>query len=126
MNFGIDIKDGEIITHRSWDKVINQNDADVIKEIIKHLDYDETGFRIVANSSNYTTLYYNLYEIFRLKSGSRSQWLSLNMDGLDIDESNPIFDLQKNKHQLFWKSDLRNLDELIPLINKSIEFHIKK
>lgn len=126
MNFGIDIKDGEIITHRSWDKVINQNDADVIKEIIKHLDYDETGFRIVANSSNYTTLYYNLYEIFRLKSGSRSQWLSLNMDGLDIDESNPIFDLQKNKNQLFWKSDLRNLDELIPLINKSIEFHIKK
>ncbi|MEE3324177.1 MAG: hypothetical protein VZR33_02495 [Methanosphaera sp.] len=126
MNFGIDIKDGEIKIHRSWEKVINQNDADVIKEIIKHLDYDETGFRIVANSSNYTTLYYKLYEIFRLKSGSRSQWLSLNMDGLDRDESNPIFDLQKNKNQLFWKSDLRNLDELIPLINQSIEYHIKK
>lgn len=126
MKIGFDFENGKPIIKRTGEHEINSDEEAILNELIKYLDYDETKFKIKANSTNYTTLYCNYYEMCRLKSGAKSQWISVNMDGLDVDVNDPLFELEKNKNQLFWKSDLRNLNELIPLLNEIIEKHIKK
>ena len=100
---------------------VNQDEVDIINEIIKMLDFDETKYYIEKKDDEFTSCYYNHKEIFRVKNGLKTQWISIWLSKDDKNPNDPLFALQKNKRQLYWKSDLRNLDELIPYLNRAIE-----
>lgn len=105
------------------EKAPNESEIDVIVDIIDKLDVPNELFKIVKNSNDYTTAQYHDIDIFRLKYTAGARWIKIFManpykkDYID----SPLFVNQINKNELFWKSDINNIDDYIEIINKVVE-----
>lgn len=99
---GYDFNKNEIITNK--EKNVNQVEKNILEQIANYLSLSD--YNIVANSDDYTTLEYKEYDIVRLKYSQRTKWISIFMTNNDKKENidNVLFDAQKNKKQLLWKS----------------------
>ena len=85
---------------------------------------------IVSNTSDYTTLQYDEMDLIRLKYSDKTKWItifiapSIKKEYID----NPLFNSQKNKNQLHWKSiisDKSDLSNFNDICIKDIEFWTK-
>ena len=86
----------------------------ILENIINKLSdkFDENDFDIVSNTDDYLTLRYRNSDIVRVKYTKKSKWISILMVGIirKENENNILFELQKNKKQIFWKSKMEDPD----------------
>ncbi len=105
------------------EKNINNNEKIILEKIIDMLkgDFEISNFKIIAKSDAYLTLTYMKRDIVRLKYTNNTKWISIFiMPKYKKDyENEPIFEAQKNKNQLFWKSKITddNIGKYIDYIN---------
>lgn len=88
-----------------------------ISELTK-LDYDAEKFKIEHRSNEYTSLFYGLSDILRIKITSNIQWVSIPLVQEDR-VSNEIFEI--NGNSLFCKSYIKNTNDLsvyIPYLSR--------
>ena len=77
---------------------------------------DTEKLNITKNSDSYTTITYTSHEvhdIVRFKLTDKTMWVSVFMtkENATNNITNPIFEAQKNKKQLYWKSNLKLPDD---------------
>lgn len=105
IHIGYDFNKKEIITNF---KTINMKENEILEKIAKDIKID--NYVIINNSTDYTTLKYKDYDLVRLKYTESSKWISLFLTKEDKNNNinNILFDAQKNKNQLFWKSNINS------------------
>ena len=103
INIGYNFKNNEFINNL---KTININELNILNQIAKDIGIE--NFELVNNSEDYTTLKYNDYDLIRLKYTDNAKWISifLTKEDKSLNIDNILFAAQKNKNQLFWKSDI--------------------
>ena len=119
-------KDGKLIIGNEPKKMV-QEEIDCLNKIIAM--FPNKTFSIEKNSDDYTTLKYKDYDLVRVKIGANSQWLSCFIIDKDIKTkyiNNKLFEIQKNKNQLHWKSKLSDIEDYKEIIEKHINFIDKK
>lgn len=114
ITLGYDFEKKEIITEKRENE-INLNEKMILESIIENLEneFNKSNFSIVASTTNYLTLKYKEYDIARIKYTNKSKWISVFIVNKDLRsqyENNKLFETQKNKKQLHWKSILSNED----------------
>lgn len=117
---GYDFKKNEII--KKQELVGNKDEYEIFEYIIKKMEnFNNSDFNIISNTNDYLTLEYKNYDICRIKYTDKSKWISIFISKKDRENNinNPLFNIQKNKNQLFWKSIIENenIDVYLPFIN---------
>lgn len=106
------------------DNNINKEESDIIEQMIPNLNvmYPDK-LKIVANTTDYTTLQYNDLDIIRVKSTLSTQWLKIRISTKVRKEQaeNPLFNEQVKKTETMWKCRVSDIDKLYPYINDSIK-----
>lgn len=101
------------------------NEFKILTNIINELSEYDDKLKIVSNTDDYLTLQYEEMDIARIKYTDRSQWISVIVVGEDKKRyiNNPIFEIEKNKNKVQWKSKYNddNMNIYLELIKKSIE-----
>ena len=122
MNIGFDFNKGTIIS--SGDKPQNEDENRIIYAILDKLDVDTEMCKIEKNSTDYTTLKYKQYDLLRIKYTNGAKWIKILMVNKEIKNEymdNPLFEAQKNKNEIMWKSTIDNIDDYIDILNKVIK-----
>lgn len=95
-------------------KSTNDIETNLLNNIISMLSdvYDSYLFTIEKMSNDYTTLRFYNYDVCRLKYTDRSKWIKLLIDSNLKDKyiNSELFNSQKNKNELYWKSTLASED----------------
>lgn len=127
IKIGYDFNKNELLKDK--DLTINQKEKDLLEQIINAIidEFIISDFNIVKNCNDYSTLQYKQRDLVRIKYTNNSKWISLLMVDKKCKEdniNNPIFENEKNKNKLHWKSLLNNDDihVYIPLIIKNCEY----
>ena len=106
------------------DNNINKEESDILEQMIPNLNvmYPDK-LKIVANTTDYTTLQYNDLDIIRVKSTLSTQWLKVRISTKVRKEQaeNPLFNEQVKKTETMWKCRVSDIDKLYPYINDSIK-----
>lgn len=106
------------------DNNINKEESDILEQMIPNLNvmYPDK-LKIVANTTDYTTLQYNDLDIIRVKSTLSTQWLKIRVSTKVRKEQaeNPLFNEQVKKTETMWKCRVSDIDKLYPYINDSIK-----
>lgn len=107
------------------EKEINEAECNILNSIKKELSvsFDAINFKIAKNSDDYSTLQYKNIDIARIKYTDRAKWISIFISDeckKDI-INNPLFNKEKNKNKVHWKSDLKNnnINVYLPFLEKS-------
>lgn len=110
INVGYDFETNGFIANN---KKENLEETKILTKIASDLNL--TNYKIENKSNNYSTLCYLNYDIIRLKYTNKSKWISILLTKDDKKKyiNNSLFEQQKNKNQLFWKS----------IINSDIEVY---
>lgn len=121
INIGYDFKNNKPIVESDFtrERTKNNDEIELLNKIATDLGI--VNYEIVNNSDNYTTLKYKEYDLVRLKYTTRTKWISifLSKEERNSNIDNPLFDAQKNKNQLFWKSTInQDIDIYYPFIEK--------
>lgn len=122
MNIGFDFNKGTIIS--SSDKPQNEDENRIIYAILDKLDVDTEMCKIEKNSTDYTTLKYKQYDLLRIKYTNGAKWIKILMANKELKNEymdNPLFEAQKNKNEIMWKSTINNIDDYIDILNKVIK-----
>lgn len=122
MNIGFDFNKGTIIS--SGDKPQNEDENRIIYAILDKLDVDTEMCKIEKNSTDYTTLKYKQYDLLRIKYTNGAKWIKILMANKELKNEymdNPLFEVQKNKNEIMWKSTINNIDDYIDILNKVIK-----
>lgn len=122
MNIGFDFNKGTIIS--SGDKPQNEDENRIIYAILDKLDVNTEMCKIEKNSTDYTTLKYKQYDLLRIKYTNGAKWIKILMANKELKNEymdNPLFEAQKNKNEIMWKSTIDNIDDYIDIINKVIK-----
>lgn len=122
MNIGFDFNKGTIIS--SGDKPQNEDENRIIYAILDKLDVDTEMCKIEKNSTDYTTLKYKQYDLLRIKYTNGAKWIKILMANKELKNEymdNPLFEAQKNKNEIMWKSTIDNIDDYIDILNKVIK-----
>lgn len=88
----------------------NKTEEEIAKTIIDDLGVDKTLFEYAKPCEDYSTIRYKGYDLFRLKYTENTKWIRIPMttqmrkDNID----NKLFDAEKNKNKVLWKSELSN------------------
>lgn len=105
--------------------IYSTNEFRILTNIINKLSKYDDKLKIVSNTDDYLTLQYEEMDIARIKYTDRVQWISVIVVGEDKKRyiNNPIFELEKNKNKVHWKSKYNddNINVYLELIEKSIE-----
>ena len=96
---------------------LNELEKEVFDKIIHMIsnDVDISKIRLEKRSDAYTSVVFgNLNDFMRFKFTDKTKWISLRLPREIAKENmdNPLFDAQKNKRQLHWKSKLKSVDEI--------------
>ena len=106
------------------DNNINKEESDILEQMIPNINvmYPDK-LKIVANTTDYTTLQYNDLDIIRVKSTLSTQWLKVRISTKVRKEQaeNPLFNEQVKKTETMWKCRVSDIDKLYPYINDSIK-----
>lgn len=124
IKIGYDFNNNKLIAESEFTKerIKNDDENTILSKIATDLKI--SNYEIVNNSDDYTTLKYKEYDLIRLKYTDRSKWISLFLTKEDRDSNidNPLFEVQKNKKQLFWKSFItQDIDIYYPFIKHRYE-----
>lgn len=122
ITIGYDFDKNEMIEDSGHE--LNEAEAKILEYIMDHLECDfPQRFKIVANSSNYTTLEYKGVDLVRLKYTPKAQWIKIHISNEDnkTQKDNPIFANQKNKYEAMWKCSVDDLDELYPFLQRAMQ-----
>lgn len=122
MNIGFDFNKGTIIS--SGDKPQNEDENRIIYAILDKLDVDTEMCKIEKNSTDYTTLKYKQYDLLRIKYTNGAKWIKILIVNKELKNEymdNPLFEAQKNKNEIMWKSTIDNIDDYIDILNKVIK-----
>ena len=89
-------------------------------------EHYKNHFGIVQNSSDYTTLQYNNFDLIRLKYSDKVRWIKIFLTKEDkvVYLNNELFSSQKNKNELYWKSiinDDKDINKYINIIKHRID-----
>lgn len=96
-------------------------EGSILTEYAKNFDVETT---IVHNCKDYTTLKYKDYDIARLKYGNISKWIQIFILDRKKYIDNLLFEAQKNKNQIMWKSiinTIEDLDKYTDILKETIE-----
>lgn len=106
IKIGYDLENNNFV--RNEPKPINKVEFKILETIAKDLDLKD--YIIVANSDDYTTMQYKQIDLVRIKYTERAKWISICLTPEDKKENinNPLFEAQKNKNQVFWKSNIKD------------------
>lgn len=101
---GYDFLNNKIV--KNEDISLNLTESALLEKIKKDLNLNDA--KIVANTEDYTTLQLYDVDLIRIKYTDRSKWISIILSKEDRKNNinNPLFDAQKKKTQLFWKSNI--------------------
>ena len=82
------------------------------------IDYIDK-LQIVSNTENYTTLKYKEHDLIRLKYSDKSKWITIFIPPKYKEHyiNDPLFEKQKNKNQLHWKSSLDTEQDLTKYVD---------
>lgn len=89
-----------------------------IFKMLKDSEVDIQKLQVTRKSNAYATIVICGkewdYDLIRFKMTDKTKWISLPIANSDrtILQDNPLFDAQKNKAQLHWKSKLLSIKEL--------------
>lgn len=86
---------------------------EVIKSILIRAGAKPESVRLIRKSDSYLTVICR-GEIVRFKYTERARWISIQIvDSVRSNyESDSLFDSQKNKGQLFWKSSISDISDI--------------
>lgn len=108
INIGYDFNDNKFIAGK--EKIIHNKEKQILEIIIDSLKekFGKDNFKIEAKSDDYLTLLYKNGDIVRIKYSDRSKWISIFIPPKYRKEfeNDMLFETQKNKNQLFWKSTI--------------------
>lgn len=94
--------------------------------IIDDLEIDKSLFICVKPCEDYSTVRYNNEEIdlFRIKYTDKSKWIGI-LTTPDIRRKyidDPLFEAQRNKNKVMWKSNIKDLHDYKGILLEVIEF----
>lgn len=92
--------------------------------IIDDLGIDKSLFEYVKPSEDYSTIRYKGFDLFRIKCTENTKWIQVPMTTQMRKENkeNTLFDAEKNKNKVFWKSNIKNLHDYKELLLETIKY----
>lgn len=133
----IKVSDGSIsisIIGANKDLNLNENEADLAATFIECLisaGINGECLSIERKSDDYATIVYHGCEwdsdLARFKYTQRAKWIAVPIPESRIEQlkDNPIFDAQKNKRQIMWKSKITTTDDARSLAKIASEYLIE-
>ena len=105
-----------------------KTEEEAAKTIIDDLGIDKSLFEYVKPSQEYSTIRYKGFDLFRIKYTDNTKWIQVPMTTQMRKENmdNPLFDVEKNKNKVFWKSNITNLLDYKDLLLETIDFREKE
>lgn len=116
------------ITIQGSTKEYNHVDTEIeaANIIIDDLGLDKSLFKYVKPCDDYSTIRYDDEEVdlFRIKYTDRSKWIQVLMttEMRNKYKDNPLFEVEKNKNKVFWKSNIKDLHDYKDIILEGISF----
>ena len=103
-------------------------EEDAANTIIDDLGIDKSLFEYAKPSDNYSTIRYKGIDLFRIKYTDNTKWIQVPMTKQmrKANMDNPLFDTEKNKNKVFWKSNINNLLDYKDLLLQTIDFREKE
>ena len=109
---------------REYEHVESEKEAANI--IIDDLGLDKSLFKYVKPCEDYSTIRYDDEEVdlFRIKYTDRAKWIQVLMttDMRKKYKDNPLFDAEKKKSKVFWKSNIKDLHDYKDIILEGISY----
>lgn len=81
--------------------------------IINDLGIDKSLFKYVKPCEDYSTIQYKGYDFIRIKYTDKSKWIRIPMttEMRKKYKDDSLFDAEKNKNKVMWKSNIENLHD---------------
>lgn len=119
MKYGFDFNKNEMILDEP--KKHNKTEEKVIESIMNSIGISD--YTIEKKSDDYTSLLYKERDLFRIKYTDKAQWISILMFPNMRKEfaDNELFSAQKNKNQVFWKSNIKNIFDYKEILLEAIK-----
>lgn len=105
-----------------------KTEEDAANAIIDDLGVDKSLFEYAKPSMEYSTIRYKGFDLFRIKYTDNSKWIEVPMTTpmRKANKDNKLFDAEKNKNKVFWKSNINNLLDYKELLLETIDFREKE
>lgn len=105
-----------------------KTEEDAANTIIDDLGVDKSLFEYAKPSMEYSTIRYKGFDLFRIKYTDNSKWIEVPMTTpmRKANKDNKLFDAEKNKNKVFWKSNINNLLDYKELLLETIDFREKE
>lgn len=108
---------------REYEHVESEKEAANI--IIDDLGLDKSLFKYIKQCEDYSTIQYvDGADIFRIKYTDKTKWIQVLMttDMRKKYKDNPLFDAEKKKSKVFWKSKINDLHDYKDIILEGISY----
>lgn len=108
---------------REYEHVESEKEAANI--IIDDLGLDKSLFKYIKPCEDYSTIQYvDGADIFRIKYTDKTKWIQVLMttDMRKKYKDNPLFDAEKKKSKVFWKSKINDLHDYKDIILEGISY----
>ena len=107
---------------REYEHVETEKEAANI--IIDDLGLDKSLFKYIKPCEDYSTIQYDGADIFRIKYTDKTKWIKvLITTGMKEKYiNNPLFDAEKKKNGIMWKSMINNLHDYKDIILEGISY----
>lgn len=91
--------------------------------ILDDLGLDKSLFKYVKPCVDYSTIQYRDDDLFRIKYTDRAKWIQIPVpnDMREKYKDDPLFEAQKKKNVLMWKSNITDLHDYKDLLLGTIE-----
>ena len=101
-----------------------KSEEEAANKIIDDLGIDKSLFEYVKPRQEYSTIRYKGIDLFRIKYTDNTKWIQVPMTTQmrKANMDNPLFDIEKNKNKVFWKSNINNLLDYKDLLLQTIDF----
>jgi len=114
------------ITIQGSTKEYNHVDTEVeaANIIIDDLGIDKSLFNYTKPCEDYSTIQYKGFDLIRIKYTNNSKWIRIPMTTEMRKKYNddPLFDAEKNKNKVMWKSIIKDLKDYKEILLEVIEF----
>lgn len=99
------------------------SEMEAANTIIDDLGLDKSLFKYIKPSEDYSTIQYNDYDLFRIKYTERAKWIQILMpNDMRVEyKDDPLFEAQKKKNVLMWKSNINDLHDYKDFLLGAIE-----
>ena len=108
-------------TNREYEH--NKDEEEVADLIIDDLGVNKDFFKYEKPSKDYLSIVYKNNTLFRLKYTEKARWIKIFMHQAYEKEysESELFEAQKNKNELYWKSQIHNIFDYKEILLKAIK-----